>query len=102
MTGISKPGSRWLPVRVDNFEAWQVSLLEESARRLDAVPEPVGRVYRPYSLGSPVVFRGERAWLRVGTFLEHEMHPNAWRGTTDAAAIPGVSKPAALPAPGGS
>jgi hypothetical protein len=96
MTGISEPGSRWLPVRVDGFEAWQVSLLEESARLLGAVLEPVGRVARPYSVGSPVVFHGERAWLRVGTFLEHEMNPNAWRGTADAAAIPGVSKPALL------
>jgi hypothetical protein len=96
MTGIGKPGSRWLPVWVDDFETWQVSLLEESARLLGAVLEPVGRVHRPYSVGSPVVFHSERAWLRVGTFLEHAMNPNAWRGTADAAAIPGVSKPALL------
>ena len=96
MTGISKPGSRWLPVRVDDFEAWQVRLLEEAAQLLGVVLEPVGRVHRPYSVGSPVMFRGERAWLRVVTFLEHEMNPNAWRGTADAAAILGVSKPALL------
>lgn len=96
MTGITKPGSRWLPVRVDGYETWQVNLLEESARRLGAVLEPAGRVHRPYSVGSPVVFHGERAWLRVSTFLEHEMNPNAWRGTADAATIPGVSKPALL------
>jgi hypothetical protein len=96
MTGTSKPSPRWLPVRVDDFEKWQVSLLEESAQRLGAVVETVGRVHRPYSVGSQVKFCGERAWLRVGTFLEHEMNPNAWRGTADAAAIPGVSKPALL------
>lgn len=96
MTGIGKPGSGWLPVRVDDFETWQVSLLEESARLLGAVLEPVGRVHRPYSVGSPVVIHGERAWLRVSAFLEREMNPNAWRGIADAAAIPGVSKPALL------
>ena len=74
MTGISKPGSRWLPVRVDDFEAWQVRLLEEAAQLLGVVLEPVGRVHRPYSVGSPVMFRGKRAWLRVVTFLEHEMN----------------------------
>ena len=36
MTGISKPGSRWLPVRVDDFEAWQVRLLEEAVQLLGA------------------------------------------------------------------
>ena len=92
----NEPGTRWLPVRVDDFEKWQASLLEESARRLGVVLESVGRVHRPYSVGSPIIFHGERAWLRVSTFLEHEMNPNAWRGTADAAAIPGVSKPALL------
>jgi hypothetical protein len=96
VTGISKPGPRWLPVRVDDFEAWQVSLLDESAQRLGAVVEAAGRVHRPYSVGSPIVFHGERVWLRVSTFLEHEMKWSAWRGTADAAAIPGVSKPALL------
>jgi hypothetical protein len=89
-------GTRWLPVRVDDFKKWQASLLEESAQRLGVVLESVGRVHRPYSVGSPVVFHGERAWLRVSTFLEHEMKWSAWRGTADAAAIPGVSKPALL------
>ena len=42
------------------------------------------------------MFRGERAWLRVSPFLEHEMSRKAWRGTAEAAAIPGVSKPALL------
>ncbi len=96
MNGISKPASRWLPVRVDDFETWQVSLLEESARLLGAVLEPVGRVHRPCSVGSPVVFHDERAWLRVSAFIEHEMNPNAWRGTADAAVIARVSKPALL------
>jgi hypothetical protein len=96
MTGISKPGSRWLPVRVDDFEAWQVRLLEEAAQLLGVVLAPVGRVHRPFSVGSPVIFHGRRTWLRVSAFLEHEMNPNAWRGTADAASIPGVSKPALL------
>lgn len=92
----NEPGARWLPVRVDDFDKWQAGLLEESARRLGGVLEPVGRVHRPYSVGSPIVFHGERAWLRVSTFLEHEMKWSAWRGTADAAVIPGVSKPALL------
>ena len=29
---------RWLPARIDDFEKWQASLLEESARRVGAVP----------------------------------------------------------------
>lgn len=91
-----EPGIRWLPVRVDDFEKWQVNLLEESALRLGVVLESVGRVHRPYSVGSPIVFQGKRAWLRVSTFLEHEMKWSAWRGIADAAAIPGVSKPALL------
>jgi hypothetical protein len=74
----------------------KASLLEESARLLGAVLEPAGRVHRPYSIGSPVVLHSERVWLRVRTFLEREMNSNAWRGTADAAAIPGMSKPALL------
>jgi hypothetical protein len=35
------------------------------------------------------MFRGRRAWLRVSPFLEHEMSRKAWRGTAEAAAIPG-------------
>jgi hypothetical protein len=96
MTSAGKPGTRWLPVRVDDFEKWKVSLLEEAAQRLGAVLESGGRVHRPYSVGSPIVVHSERAWLRVSTFLEHEMKWSAWRGTADAAAIPGVSKPALL------
>ena len=87
---------RWLPVRIDDFEKWQSGLLEESARRLDARLGPGGRVYRWGFVGSPVTFRGQRAWLRVSPFLEHEMSGKAWRGTAEAAAIPGVSKPALL------
>lgn len=87
---------RWLPVRIDDFEKWQSGLLEESARRLGAVPDPGGRVHRWGFVGSPVTFRGQRAWLRVSPFLEHEMSGKAWRGTAEAAAIPGVSKPALL------
>jgi hypothetical protein len=96
MTIQNGPGTRWLPIRVDDFEKWQASLLEESARRLGVALDSVGRVHRPYSVGSPIVFQGERAWLRVSTFLEHEMKWSAWRGTADAAAILGVSKPALL------
>jgi hypothetical protein len=87
---------RWLPTRIDDFEKWQSGLLEESARRLGTVLEPGGRVHRWGFVGSPVTFRGQRAWLRVSPFLEHEMSGKAWRGTAEAAAIPGVSKPALL------
>ena len=91
-----KPGERWLPVQIDDFEKWQASLLEESARRLGAVLAPSGRIHRWGFVGSPVTFRGQRAWLRVSPFLEHEMSRKAWRGTAEAAAIPGVSKPSLL------
>ena len=87
---------RWLPVRIDDFEKWQSALLEESARRLGALLDPDGRVHRWGFVGSPVMFRGQRAWLRVSPFLEHEMSGKAWRGTAEAAAIPGVSKPKLL------
>jgi hypothetical protein len=42
------------------------------------------------------MFRGQQAWLRVSPFIEHEMSGKAWRGTAEAAVIPGVSKPALL------
>ena len=58
-------GDRWLPVRIDDVEKWQASLLEEPARRLGAVLAPGGRVHRWGFVGSPVTFRGQRAWLRV-------------------------------------
>src|SRR5258708_13740646 len=84
---------RWLPVRIDDFEKWQSGLLEESARRLGAVLNPGGHVHRWGFVGSPVTFRGQRAWLRVSPFLEHEMSGKACRGTADAAAPPGGRKP---------
>ena len=87
---------RWLPVRIDDFERWQLGLLEESAQRLGAVLNPGGHVHRWGFVGSPVTFRGQRAWLRVSPFLEHEMSGKAWRGIAEAAPIPGVSKPALL------
>jgi hypothetical protein len=87
---------RWLPVQIDDFEKWQLCLLEESAQRLGAVLNPGGHVHRWGFVGSPVTFRGQRAWLRVSPFLEHEMSGKAWRGTAEAAAIAGVSKPALL------
>jgi hypothetical protein len=90
------PRTRWLPVRIVDFKKWQVSLLEESAARLGGVLAADGRVHRWGSVGSPVMFRGEHAWLRVSPFLEQEMNPNAWRGTAEAAAIPGVRKPSLL------
>lgn len=89
-------GSRWLAARIGDFEKWQASLLEESASRLGAVLDPGGRVYRYGFAGSPVTFRGQRAWLRVSPFLEHEMSRKAWRGTAEAAVILGVSKPELL------
>ena len=93
---VTRKSGRWLPVRIDDFEEWQAGLLEESARRLGAVLAPGGYVHRWGFVGSPVTFRGQRAWLRVSPFLEHEMSGKAWRGTAEAAAIEGVSKPALL------
>jgi hypothetical protein len=92
----NESGARWLPVRIGDFGGWQAGLLEESARRVGAVPDAGGRVHRHGSVGAPIMFGGERAWLRVSPFLAHEMNRNAWRGTAEAAAIPGVSKPALL------
>jgi hypothetical protein len=92
----NESGARWLPARIGDFGKWQTSLLEESARRLGAVLDPGSRVRRYGSIGSPVAFRGQRAWLRVSPFLEHEMNRKAWRGTVEAAAIPGVRKPSLL------
>ena len=89
-------GSRWLAARIGDFEKWQAGLLEESASRLGADLDPGGRVHRYGFVGSPVTFRGQRAWLRVSPFLEHEMSRKAWRGTAEAAEILGVSKPALL------
>ena len=89
-------GSRWLAARIGDFEKWQAGLLEESASRLGAVLDPGGRVHRYGFVGSPVTFRGQRAWLRVSPFLEHEMSRKAWRGTAEAAVILGVSKPELL------
>jgi hypothetical protein len=85
--------TRFLPVRIGDFGQWQGILLKEAAARLGAVLAPGGRIYRRGFVGSPAEFRGERVWLRVSPFLAHEMNRNAWRGTADAAAIPGVSKP---------
>jgi hypothetical protein len=92
----NESGARWLPARIGDFGKWQASLLEESARRLGAVLDPGGRVHRYGFVGSPVTFRGQRAWLRVSPFLEHEMSRKAWLGTAQAAAIPGVRKPSLL------
>ena len=93
---VTRKSGRWLPVRIDDVEKWQASLLEESAGRLGAVLAPGGRVHRWGFVGSPVTFRGQRTWLRVSPFLEHEMSRKAWRGTAEAAAIEGVCKPALL------
>jgi hypothetical protein len=46
---------------------------------LDVEPEFFAQFPAQRVGGSPIVFQGERAWLRVSTFLEHEMNPNAWR-----------------------
>jgi hypothetical protein len=93
---VTRKSGRWLPVRIDDVKKWQATLLEESARRLGAVLAPNGRVHRWGFVGSPVTFRGQRTWLRVSPFLEHEMSRKAWRGTAEAAAIEGVCKPAPL------
>lgn len=57
----NESGARRLPLRVGDFERWQASLLEESARRLGAVLDPGGRVHRHGFAGSPVTFGGQRA-----------------------------------------
>ena len=93
---IGRAGTRWLPVRVDDFEDWQTGLLEDSAIRLGTVPAKDGRVHGRRSVGSPVAYQGESAWLRVSPFLEHEIDRTAWRGTLDAASISGVRKPSLL------
>jgi hypothetical protein len=92
----SESAARWLPVRIGDFERWQTGLPEESARRLGAILDRGSRVCRYGFVGSPVTFRRQRAWLRVSPLLAHEMNQKAWRGTAEAAAIPGVSKPALL------
>ena len=92
----NESASRWLPVRIGDFEKWQTGLLEESAWRLGAVLAPAGQVHRRHSAGSPVVFRGERAWLRVSPFLAHEVNRNAWQCTACAVGIRGMSKPLLL------
>ena len=87
-------GNRWLPVRIDDVEKWQEGLLEESARRLGAVLAPSGRVRRWGFVGSPVTFRGQRAWLRVSPFLEHEMSrkaPEDEDRPEDIPAVPPIS-----------
>jgi hypothetical protein len=92
---VRKAGGRWLPVRIDDFDGWLTGLLEASAGRLDATLAAEGRVLRRYCAGSPVMFQGERAWLRVSPFLENEMYRTAWLGTAEAAAI-GLATPALL------
>ena len=57
----NESGTRWLPTRITDFGKWQASLLEESAKRLDAAVDPGGRVHRYGFTGSPVTFRGQRA-----------------------------------------
>ena len=93
---VRKPGGRWLSLRIDDFDAWQSGLLEESAKRLGVVLAESGRVHRWGSVGAPAEYRGERVWLRVSPYLEHEMDETAWRGTRDAALIPGMCKPSLL------
>ena len=93
---VTRKTGRWLPARIDDVDKWQAGLLEESALRLGAMLATSGRVYRWSFAGSPVQFRGQRAWLRVSPFLEHEMSGKAWRGTAEAAAIEGVCQPALL------
>jgi hypothetical protein len=93
---IRTSGARWLPVRVVDFGDWLADLLEQSAARLGADLAQSGRVYRRGSVGSPVTYRGGRAWLRVSPLLENEMDRTAWLGTAEAAPIEGVCKPSLL------
>ena len=59
---VTRKAGRWLPARIDDVEKWQAGLLEESALRLGAMLATSGRVYRWSFAGSPVQFRGQRAW----------------------------------------
>jgi hypothetical protein len=93
---VRKSGVRFLPVRIDDFNGWLNRLLEDSATRLGAILANGGRVYRWGSAGAPVTYQGERTWLRVRPFLEHEMDRTAWTGTAEAASIEGISKPTLL------
>jgi hypothetical protein len=93
---VRKSSGRWLPVRIKDFNGWLACLLEESALRLGAVLADGGREYRWGSAGAPVSYHGDRAWLRIQPFLEHEMDRTAWLGTADAATIEGVRKPELL------
>jgi hypothetical protein len=93
---IRKSGARFLPVRIEDFNRWLARLLEDSATRLGAALADGDRVYRWGSAGAPVTYQGERAWLRVRPFLEHEMDRTAWTGTADAAPIQGMRKPMLL------
>ena len=43
---VTRKSGRWLPVRIDAFEKWQASLLEESVKRLGVLLAPGGCVYR--------------------------------------------------------
>jgi hypothetical protein len=81
---------------VADFKTWQAGLLDDAARRLGAVLASDGQVYRRYSAGSPVTFKGEPAWLRVSPYLAGEMNLNAWNGTSEAAPAEGISKPSLI------
>lgn len=95
---LVRPSSavRWLPVPVEDWEAFQSGLLEESAKRLGAELASEGRVYRWTAVGSPATYDGEPVWLRVSPFVEGQMDAVAWRGTFEAGAIAGVCKPQLL------
>ncbi len=66
-------GDRWLPVWIGDFEKWQASLLEESARRLGAVLAPGGRS-RP--TGVKLGLARRRGWRRSGGCVAGRVHPD--------------------------
>ena len=93
---IARKAGRWLPMPIDDVRAWQNALLESSAHRLGVRLADEDPVHRWGSVGASVEYQGQRAWLRVSPYLEHEMDEAAWRGTREAAVIAGVRKPALL------
>ncbi|WP_131765614.1 hypothetical protein [Candidatus Protofrankia californiensis] len=86
---------RWLPVRVDDYDAWLADVFLEAAQRLGVAPcTPATSVAD--NIGGPVLYKGERVWLRVAPFHENGMDREAWTGIRDAAVLSGIHKPTLL------
>ncbi|WP_250290786.1 hypothetical protein [Frankia sp. CiP1_Cm_nod1] len=86
---------RWLPVRVDDYDAWLAGVFLAATERLGVEPcTPATSVAN--SISGPVLHQGKRAWLRVAPFREDGMDREAWTGIRDAAALRGIHKPTLL------